>query len=243
MPMHDWTRVDAGIYHAFHHSWIEELGRALNQGLLPTDFYALPEQQAAGFGPDVVTLQSRGFRDSDADSETATAIRARPRTSFSVESSAEFSRRKKSTIVVRHVSGDRVVAMIEVISPGNKNSLHALRGFVSKACELLERRIHLLILDPFPPGKRDPHGIHGAIWEELEEQVEPLPSSKRLQFVSYECDFSTRGYIEPVEVGDTLPDMPLFLEPGRYVDVPLEHTYANAWRAMPERWRQVIEAG
>jgi hypothetical protein len=35
MPMHDWTRVDAGIFHAFHHDWITELGRALNGGLLP----------------------------------------------------------------------------------------------------------------------------------------------------------------------------------------------------------------
>ena len=57
MPMHDWTRVDAGIYHAFHHEWISEIGRALNRGLLPGDYYALPEQQAAGFGSDVITLQ------------------------------------------------------------------------------------------------------------------------------------------------------------------------------------------
>ena len=25
MPIHDWTRVDAGIFHAFHHGWIEEI--------------------------------------------------------------------------------------------------------------------------------------------------------------------------------------------------------------------------
>ena len=59
MPMHDWTCVDAGIYHAFHHEWISEISRALNRGLLPKDMYALPELQAAGFGPDVVTLQDR----------------------------------------------------------------------------------------------------------------------------------------------------------------------------------------
>ena len=29
MPIHDWTRVDAGLFHAFHHGWIEELARAL----------------------------------------------------------------------------------------------------------------------------------------------------------------------------------------------------------------------
>ncbi len=32
MPMHDWTRVDAGIYHDFHHEWISEIKRALNRG-------------------------------------------------------------------------------------------------------------------------------------------------------------------------------------------------------------------
>jgi hypothetical protein len=59
MPMHDWTCVAAGILHAFHHGWISEISKALNTGLLPEDYYALPEQQAAGFGPDVLTLQSK----------------------------------------------------------------------------------------------------------------------------------------------------------------------------------------
>jgi hypothetical protein len=35
MPIHDWTRVEAGIFHHFHHGWIEDLSRALNRGLLP----------------------------------------------------------------------------------------------------------------------------------------------------------------------------------------------------------------
>ena len=64
MPLHDWTRVDAGIFHAFHHSWSTDIARALNRRILPEDYYALPEQPAAGFGPHVLTLQ--GSRD-DAD--------------------------------------------------------------------------------------------------------------------------------------------------------------------------------
>jgi hypothetical protein len=24
MPIHDWTRVEPGIFHAFHHDWITE---------------------------------------------------------------------------------------------------------------------------------------------------------------------------------------------------------------------------
>lgn len=42
--MHDWTRVPAGIFHAFHNPWIGDLPKALNDGLLPRDHYALGKQ-------------------------------------------------------------------------------------------------------------------------------------------------------------------------------------------------------
>ncbi len=35
MPIHDWTRVDAGLFHAFHHGWVTILSHALNAGVLP----------------------------------------------------------------------------------------------------------------------------------------------------------------------------------------------------------------
>ena len=57
MPVHDWTRVSAGIFHHFHFEWIGDLSRQLNRGLLPPDYYALAEQLAGGLGPDVLTLQ------------------------------------------------------------------------------------------------------------------------------------------------------------------------------------------
>src|SRR5262245_26254502 len=109
MPMHDWTKVDAGIYHDFHHEWISEIKRALNRGLLPADYYALAEQQAAGFGPDVLTLQET-HPEIGSSRSVASATQIRPKTSHYAETSAEFYRRKTSTIVVRHVSGDRIVA-------------------------------------------------------------------------------------------------------------------------------------
>src|SRR5437667_4632196 len=60
MPIHDWTRVDAGIFHAFQHDWITEIARALNRGLLPAAYYALPEPLASGLGPDVLSLRRPG---------------------------------------------------------------------------------------------------------------------------------------------------------------------------------------
>ena len=130
------------------------------------------------------------------------------------------------------------------LRPINKASdelREAFKAFVEKACQLLEYRIHLLLLDPFPPGKRDPNGIHAAIWEEVEDEPFRLPADKPLTMVAYESALTTWAYIEPVAVGDRLPDMPVFLEPDFYVDLPLEATYSAAWESVPKRWRRVIE--
>jgi hypothetical protein len=48
MPIHDWTRVDAGIFHSFYLGWIGILKKTLNVGLLPPNSYALAEQVARG---------------------------------------------------------------------------------------------------------------------------------------------------------------------------------------------------
>jgi hypothetical protein len=247
MPVHDWTRVEAGIFHAFHHGWIEELSRALNAGLLPDEYYALPEQHAVGFGPDVLTLETVTEDETDESRTPQTSnggvslLLSPPQVRLTAETDMEFYRRKQNAVVVRHTSGDRVVAVVEVVSPGNKAVRSALKSFVEKAAEFLDQRIHLLILDLHPPTRRDPQGIHGVIWEEITGQEYVAPEDKPLTLAAYESGLTVRAYIEPVAVGDTLADMPLFLEPGGHVLVPLESTYGRAFAALPTRWGAVLE--
>jgi hypothetical protein len=245
MPVHDWTRVDAGIFHHFHHEWISEIARALNCGLLPEDYYALAEQFAGGLGPDVLTLEGPG-EDGDPASTSPSPnggglLLAPPRVQLTAETDAEYYRRKHSAVEVRHVSGDRVVAMVEVVSPGNKSTRHAIRSFVEKVAELLERRVHLLIIDLHPPGKRDPQGIHALIWKEYAGQKYTAPPERPFTLASYETDLGTRAYVVHVALGGTLTDMPLFLEPRAHVEVPLESTCQAAFAAVPRRWRAVLE--
>ncbi len=57
MPVHDWTRVDAWLFHAFHQRWISALCDALNSGGLPAEYFALPEQSIRGPIPDILTLK------------------------------------------------------------------------------------------------------------------------------------------------------------------------------------------
>lgn len=249
MPVHDWTRVDAGIFHAFHHDWITDLARALNRGVLPRDYYALPEQYAAGFGPDVLALELSGDGDSAGDarstgepsSDAGGTLVAAPRLAPTAETDMEFYRRKQKAVVIRHVSGDRVVAMVEIVSPGNKSTIGAMRSFVEKAAWLLERRVHLLIIDLLPPGRRDPQGVHAAIWNDFAGQPYTPPPDKPLTVAAYETALTTKAYVRPVAVGDELGEMPLFLEPNACVEAPLEATYQTAFAAMPHRWRRVLE--
>ncbi len=252
MPIHDWTRVDAGIFHHFHQRWIGAITDVLNQRLLPKDYYALAEQQGAGFEPDVLTLKTSEATEPD-DAASASAPRnsgdgggllvAQPRVRVTAETDLDFYRRKQNVVAVRHVSGDHLVAIVEVVWKGNKSGRKAFDDFIRKAAEFLSHQIHLLILDLQPTTPRDSQGIHGAIWDEVAGQEYARPADKPLTLAAYESGASVRAFVEPVGVGDPLIDMPLFLDPSRYVAVPLEETYRIAFDSVPRRWRTVLELG
>ena len=108
-----------------------------------------------------------------------------------------------------------------------------LRAFVEKMTDLLREGVHLLIIDLFPPGPRDPEGVHKVIWDELQEEPFELPPDKPLTLAAYSAGAVKTAYVEPVAVGDLLPEMPLFLEPEAYVPAPLEATYQTAWNVFP----------
>lgn len=250
MPIHDWTRVLPGTFHDFHGSWITHLKEALNGGLLPCGYYALAEQPAEEAWPDVLALEATGGDSAPGEPGESTAAvgvavtERPPKVRFTVTAEAELTTRKQRTLVIRHATTDRIVALLEIVSPGNKRLKFSLDRFVNKAVSSLRRDYHLLIVDLFPPGPHDEKGIHGAIWAEVDavkaQQYQP-PQDKPLTLAAYEAKIAPTAYVEPIAVGDVLPQMPLFYEVGWYIDVPLEETYMRAWRGVPQRWRRVIE--
>lgn len=246
MPVHDWTRVEDGIFHAFHEGWIIHLSEALNDGLLPPDYYALPDQSGGMIGPDVLTLHtppSNGGVPGGGPPGAVAVQASPPAVAFTAVSHAEIDDPvlRQRALTIRHTSGDRIVAVVEILSPGNKSSQDALRAFLDKAVAVLIRGIHLLVIDLFPPGPRDPRGIHSAIWERFGHPPFEPPAGSPLTLVSYAAGETRSAYIQPIAVGQVLPPMPLFLLPDWYIQVPLEQTYQEAWRGTPPRWRNVID--
>jgi hypothetical protein len=63
-----------------------------------------------------------------------------------------------------------------------------------------------------------------------------------LTLASYDAGPPAVAYVEPVAVGDALPDMPLFLKPGFYVPVLLEATYQETGSYFPAPMKRLLEA-
>jgi hypothetical protein len=239
MPIHDWTRVRANRFHHFHQTWTPLIAASLNAGLLPDGFVAMAEP-STGTEPDVVTL-SLPVKPGDDLGRVLTLAHHPIQTRFQTQADAAIYARKANRITIHHPDG-AVIAVIEIVSPGNKDSKHAIRSFARKATELLFAGVHLLVVDLFPPSKRDPQGVHKVIWDRIRDEPFELPPDKPLTLAAYSAGTVITGYIEPVAVGDVLPDMPIFLTPDRYVSCPLESTYQASWDVFPKALRAPLES-
>ena len=167
MPIHDWTRVGASVFHDFRLHWVVHLAETLNK-VLPPDFYALVERRSN-------TPCRRGLS-------------------------------------VRHTSDHRKRGLVQIVSPGNKDSPASVVDFVDQVDFALRRhRIHVLLSDLF---------------------------ALILVSCGGRAEITT---IEQLAVGDPLPDMPLFLTADHYIPLPLAATYDLAYNGMPEFWREVLE--
>ena len=131
MPIHDWTLVEAGLFHAFRHRWLGALCDALNAGVLPEDHFALIE---AARGAD--------------------------------------------RIAVRHHRQGRTVAVVEIVSPEDKASDGALRGFVQTMAELIVGRSPCAGRQPLPSrASTTPRGStrrSGTSWRKRNSSCPPI---------------------------------------------------------------------
>jgi hypothetical protein len=220
---------------------------ALNRGILPKGYYALSEQRSPTLIPDVLTLNrpdsgpglsfgtgNGGITLADAPLGVSRKMVADPQAAY---------RRLRRTLTIRHISGHRIVAFLEIVSPANKDRPATVKDFADKVDAALLNGIHVLVADLFPPGKHDPLGIHGALWTSYSTEEYLVPTGRPLTLASYRVSDCVEAYIDHLAFGDPLPSMPLFLDPDAYIKVPLESTYVAAYEDLPDFTRDVLEKG
>ena len=240
MPLHDWGRVPRDVFPTFHNSWMTRLYDALNGGGMPPGYYVTQDTQAGEYVSDLLGVRGAGVQDDDPAGGLAVAVappKVAQRREYGGTARGAARRRRLS---VRRGDGGRLVAVVEIVSPANKDRAASVRQFVGKIVSAVETGVHVLVVDLFPPTPRDPAGLPAEIGAEWGDDYEPDPA-KPLAFASYVADDPPVAYLEPLAVGDPVPDMPLFLDPGRYVSVPLGETYAATYRAFPPKYRRILD--
>jgi hypothetical protein len=221
-------------------SWLLEIKRALSRGILPAGYYVMAEQRAGDLGsPDVLTLQEIG---GPAPTGATALVDTPPAVEQRVHIAPDSYASRTRNLVIRHTSDDRIVALIEVVSRGNKAGRYPFLMMLQKLIAALHSGIHVLLVDVHPPGPRDEHGTHAALMDELAGLEYRLPESRPLAASSYASGDGIEAFVQPFAVGDTLPAMPLFLTPGYYVTLPLEPCYQAAFADVPPRYRRALEA-
>ncbi len=252
MPLHDWSRVESGIFHDFHTAWITEIRNSLNGGVLPNGFYALAEQHAGNYVADVLALhrppteQELSSRQVFEPEESGGAIVAEAPPSMLTRETIEVDlERLQRRLSIRHISTHRIVALIEIVSHENKDDRNRLDRFVVKTVDAIESGISVLVVDLFRPGVFDPHGMHYALKSCLSSHQEHLlPQTPPRSTLATYCLTVPRQidmFVKHLEADLPLPEMPIYLSPKHFVNVPLEPTYERAWKGMPAFWRDVVE--
>ena len=227
MPLHDWSKVPTWRFHDFHVGWLVTLRNALNRGVLPAGYVAHAEQRATLYGPDVLALSP--LPRPDPPPAGGGVVLAEPRTARRavLRTVAVPSR----VVTIRHVSGRRIVAVIEVVSRANKDRPGTVADFAGKVAGLLQIGVSAVILDLLPPGRHDPGGLHAAVCDALGAEVDgddpPAPSACTL--ASYRASPPPpTAFLQEATVGSQLPDVPLFLDNGAFVSIPVESSYLAA---------------
>ena len=242
MPVHDWSRVEDGIYHHFHNAWIIHLSESLNAGVLPPGYSALSDQRVSLTEPDIIATSFAPEDPAVSNGSGAVAVAVSPRVIMRVEAEPARRLRRRRRVVVRRDNDEHVVAIIEIVSPGNKSGKAKVRSLAEKIASYLEAGVHVLLVDLFPPTGSDPFGIQGAVWEYFGRRRYKPSMEEPLSLVSYRwAESGTKAQIEPCAVGRLLPDMPLFLTPDFSVGTPLESSYMQAFNGMGSRYRTAID--
>jgi hypothetical protein len=208
-------------WHAFHNGWASSLAAALNE-CLPEDYFAEPNVQF-GIEIDVATFEEKETASSDRD-RGATQTWTPPEPVHTIPLPLE-----EDTVEVAVYSteaGPHLVAAVELVSPSNKDRQEHRDAFLTKCETYLHQGIGLAVADIVTSRAAN---LHYDLMQRLKDQ-DGAPLTGSLYATAYR-PFSDHGqtslqiWANELEVGATLPDLPLWLRGGPCVPLKLEASY------------------
>jgi hypothetical protein len=224
------------IWDSFHVTWATAMAAALNRGVLPADYFAAEHAHAGGrVEIDVGTYREPEPVGRNGAGGTATlTARAYAPPAAAVVVPAAFPD-VAEVRVYETVSGARLVAAVELVSPSNKDRPDERRAFVQKCAGLLAQTVAVVVVDVVTTLRAN---LHADLMAALGGPT-GLPADAGLYAAAYRP--IVRNGNQQIEVwphrlavGEPMPTVPLALNAGLCVPLDLEATYAEAcgWKGI-----------
>ncbi|HEY7329975.1 MAG TPA: DUF4058 family protein [Gemmataceae bacterium] len=222
-------------WESFHSSWATRIADALTERWLPPNYIA---EEHTHLGPsieiDVATFE-RETTTAGAETNGGVAT-AGPKVWAPPSADGSFAAVFPDTFEIRVLctdTGPKLVAAIELISPGNKDRASERRAFAIKCASYLYQGISVIIVDIVTNRRAN---LHNEILD-LMKGVDSLqlPPESNLYAVAYQP--LRRGkedvidiWRSPLELGRALPTLPLGLRADFVIAVNFEETYTETCR-------------
>jgi hypothetical protein len=218
-------------WESFHSRWANSIGDHLNRAL-PSRYVA---EIGMHFGSEVATdvaelehLDKPGTQQGNGGAALAVQTWALPVATFSIP--AVFPDDLEVQVVDLETS--RLVAVVELVSPSNKDRTESRRGFAGKCAAYLQRGIGLVVIDVVTTRHVN---LHNDLLDLLGQEDTPrMAKTNYLYANAYQPlnpgDNNGRIdlWVNALTVGGGLPTVPLALKGAWPIPLDLDATYAQA---------------
>jgi hypothetical protein len=223
-------------WESLHSAWATYLATALNQRWLTRDYIALEHTHV---GPhveiDIGTFERRGSPTGPVTSNGGGGIMTRTEVYTPPQPLATFPAVLPDSFEVRVLTtrdGRRLVGVIELISPRNKDRFEAQQAFLAKCANYLSEGVSVVILDIVTSRTVN---LHNELLHWLKAPAGRLPEEVFLYAAAYRPVLREEMsqwdiWAETCAVGAALPTMPLRLTGDLFVAVEFEATYVETCR-------------
>ena len=237
MPLRDHFHDDSGAlggWSSFHNAWPNTIMRSLNRKL-PARYRALPEVQLGLYAaPDVATWE-RHLSPADAMPPSGNGVATAVWTPPSAAATLDVAAPAQDVFEVRvhePKSGNRLVAVMELVSPGNKDRPDHRDAFVGKCAAYLQQQVCLAVVDVITERSAN---LHAQLVRTLGGRpVAPAADGALYATVYRNTKTGDRWGLDvwayELAVGAALPTLPLWLSADECVPVELEATYTDTGR-------------
>jgi hypothetical protein len=214
-------------WRSFHGAWAAAIARLLNDGVLPTGYYAVPLLDRDGpVEIDVAALREAG-PSGLAREASAPRTWAPPAPGLAV--AIELPAADAVEVRVFADDGDpRLTAAIELLSPRNKDRSQARQAFAVKCVGYLQQDSSVVVVDTVTTRRAD---MHAAILSLMGVETSIASPPLKLSAVSYRA-FGREEEAQqlmlwpaPLTLGQPLPTLPLWIASDFCVPLDLEASY------------------